>query len=378
MTRKAPAARVLIVDDEEAVRGAAARALARAGHRVEQAATGEEALARLREQAVDCVLLDIVMPGLSGLDVLARAADEYPDVPVILLTGAGTADNAVQALRLGAYDFLAKPIQDPAMLVHAVARALERRRLFLESRGHRESLELEVREKTRELAIRNRQLSGYLVHLEDLTVGVVASLLVAMEAKDPYTAGHSTRVTGYALALARAMRLPAEERVVLERAGMLHDIGKLIIEISAISKPGPLSDGEWEKVLRHPEIGERMLEPFPFLARERSHIRHHHERFDGKGYPDGISGGQIPLLTEILSVADCFDAMTSQRSYRRKAARQEACAELERAVGTQFSGRVVPVLARLIAAGKLAPGEAPRVNLPPADDASATACAGRA
>jgi putative two-component system response regulator len=378
LTQESSSARVLIVDDDETVRGVTARTLARAGHRVEEVASGEAALARLREQSIDCVLLDIVMPGLSGLEVLARATAEFPDVPVILLTGAGTSDNAVQALRRGAYDFLAKPVQDPAILVHAVGRALERRRLLLESLQHRDSLEREVREKTRELAIRNRQLSGYLVHLEDLTIGVITSLLVAMEAKDPYTAGHSTRVTGYALALARAMHLPAEERVVLERAAMLHDIGKLIVEASAISKPGPLSDGEWDEVLRHPEVGERMLEPFPFLARERTHIRHHHERFDGKGYPDGISGGQIPVLTEILSVADCFDAMTSQRSYRRKAARLDACAELERAIGTQFSDRVVPVLAGLLAEGKLASGESPHAVKPPLGGRPAATRSGRA
>ena len=362
MTRQPSAARVLVVDDEAAIRGAVARTLAREGHRVETAASGEAALARLAEHAYDCVVLDIMLPGISGFEVLDRAAADCPDTPVLILTGAGTAEHAVQALRRGAYDFLDKPIADPALLTFAVARALERRLLHLAARRRRDSLEREVREKTRELAIRNRQLSGYLVQLEDLTVGVVASLLVAMEAKDPYTAGHSTRVTRYSLAVARAMKLPAEELLVLERAAMLHDIGKLTVEASAISKPGPLSDGEWEEVLKHPEIGEQMLEPFPFLARERTHIRHHHERYDGNGYPDGISGGQIALVTEILSVADSFDAMTSQRSYRRRAARREACAELERSVGTQFSDRVVPVLSDLLASGKLVRPDARRAG----------------
>jgi response regulator RpfG family c-di-GMP phosphodiesterase len=367
------ASRLLVVDDEADVRGAVAEALRRAGHRVEEAEGGEAALARLRAGGVDGVLLDIVMPGTSGLVVLETIVAWHPDVPVLILTGAGTLDHAVRALRLGAYDFLAKPIVEPELLLHAVARALERRRLLLAARGQRESLEREVRDKTRELAIRNRQLSGYVAQLEDLTVGVVASLLVAMEAKDPDTAGHSTRVTAYALALGRRLGLPTEELLVLERAAMLHDIGKLSVEASAIRKPGPLSDGEWAHILRHPEVGERMLAPFPFLARERAHIRHHHERFDGKGYPDGIRGAQIPVLTEILSVADSFDAMTSPRNYRRRTGRSEARAELERSVGSQFSERVVPALAELLAGGRFPLVDARPSDTPPRTDGLAEA-----
>ena len=348
MNQELDQSKILVVEDDELLREVVIRLLEQEEYVVEGARDAATALSMMEEGNYDCCLSDVVMPGMSGLELLSIVKREYPDTPFVILTGINTLENVVKAIRLGAYDFLTKPIEDPNLLYIAVARALEKRHLSLEARWYQETLENHVREKTRELAIRNRQLSGYAVQLEGMTINVIASMAVAMEAKDPYTAGHSNRVTNYSLRVGRRIGLSAEEMVVLERAALLHDLGKLIVEVSSISKPGPLSDPEWEKVLLHPEVGERMLEPFPFLQRERNHIRHHHERYDGKGYPDGISGNQIPLLTEIISVADSFDAMTSKRSYRRQADFQDACRELERSIGTQFSDRVVPAFLQLL------------------------------
>lgn len=354
-------AKILVVDDEKAIREIAAATLRKEGYKVDCAEDGPSALMCMHEFNYDCCIFDIMMPFMSGLDLLSDSTRKYPNRPIIMLTAGGTMDNAVEAIRRGAYDFLTKPV-DANILVIAVKRALERRMLVMENRRYKESLEYDVREKTRELAIRNRQLAMYAAEMEDMTVSIVSSLLVAMEAKDSYTAGHSNRVRTYCMQIGQKIGLVSEDMKVLERAAMLHDIGKLVVELSSISKPGPLSDLEWEIVLKHPEVGEHILSPYSFLQKERRHIRSHHERFDGKGYPDGIADHQIPLLTEIISVADAYDAMTSVRSYRRKAAAKEACNELKRSIGTQFSDRVVPVLIKLVINGDLHPPRPTKID----------------
>lgn len=267
---------------------------------------------------------------------------------MVVLSNGRSATRVVAAIRAGAYDFFAKPMGDEDLLAAAVKRALEQRQLSLDAEASQVALEQEVREKTRELAIRNRRLSSYTVQVEEMTVRVVASMMVSLEAKDPYSAGHSTRVTRYSLETGAALGLSPGRMRVLERGAMLHDIGKLVADLSLVSRPGPLTDPEWDAMLLHPDMGARMLEPYPFLHEERPLIRHHHERFDGGGYPDGLSGEQIPLLAEIVAVADAYDAITSPRSYQDTLDWEEACDEIAGSVGSQFSERVAPVFIRLV------------------------------
>jgi len=169
-----------------------------------------------------------------------------------------------------------------------------------------------------------------------------------MEEKDEYTAGHTRRVTELSMLIGEAIALPEEEQVVLRRASEFHDIGKLVIDLSCIQKPGKLTPEEWELIKKHPEVGANIVEPLKFMERECKIIRHHHEKVDGTGYPDGIGGDELDLLTRIITVADSFDAMTSRRNYRRNLSTVDAVAELRRCAGTQFDPELVEAFAGVI------------------------------
>jgi putative nucleotidyltransferase with HDIG domain len=169
-----------------------------------------------------------------------------------------------------------------------------------------------------------------------------------MEEKDLYTAGHTMRVTEYALMLGLAMDLPEKELVVLRRAAQFHDIGKLVIDLSCIQKPGKLTDDEWILIKKHPVIGANIIQPLGFMEREQFIIRHHHERIDGKGYPDGLKGEHLDLLTKILVVVDSYDAMTSMRNYRRNLNMDEALCELQLHSGSRFDKEIVDVFSRAV------------------------------
>jgi putative nucleotidyltransferase with HDIG domain len=184
--------------------------------------------------------------------------------------------------------------------------------------------------------------------LEKATVQLMTSLQNAMEEKDYYTAGHTMRVTEYALMLGVAMGLSENEILVLRRAAQFHDIGKLVIDLSCIQKPGKLSEEEWVLIRKHPTVGANIIQPLGFMEREQFIIRHHHERIDGKGYPDGLTGDQLDDLTKILIVVDSYDAMTSKRNYRKNMNLQEAVKELYKGIGTQFDPNIVEYFSRSI------------------------------
>ncbi len=347
-----PASRIkiLIADDDAMVREAVARILAVFGYEVVKAADGEEALALL-EPDFDLIILDINMPEMDGFEVLDRLNALDLGIPVIFLTGAGSMEYAVKAVNLGAYDFISKPIEDLEIFNIKVKRAVEKRMYVRHERAYKENLERQVREQTSELKEKNRLLEEYSHNLEITTLDTMLSLQTALEEKDVYTAGHTVRVTQYAAQIARALGIADEEREVLERACQVHDIGKLVIDISYICKPGPLSETEWEMMRKHPIIGENILKPLSFMSRELAIVRHHHERIDGKGYPDGIGGAELDILTKVIVVADSYDAMTSKRSYRSNLAPAEAMVEMRRCAGSQFDPEVVKVFCQIIENG---------------------------
>jgi HD-GYP domain-containing protein (c-di-GMP phosphodiesterase class II) len=262
----------------------------------------------------------------------------------VVLTGHGTMENAVQALRIGAYDFVVKPILDLAQLRISVARSLEKRRLQKLNHRYRRHLETMVGEQTERIIEQNRRLEGYALELETMSVSVISSLMTALEEKDGYTAGHSRRVTHYARAMAQELGLGPRLVWLVETAAALHDVGKLIVDVGFIKKKGPLSPEEWEIMRRHPVAADRFLAPFRFLDDVRPLIRRHHERLDGSGYPDGLGGPDLSLATQILAVADSYDAMTSRRSYRRTLKRGEAVTEMERVSGRHFKPEVIRAL----------------------------------
>ena len=340
--------KILVADDDPLVRDAVVQILELFGHKVVAVEDGKTALDTVNED-FDSIILDINMPGLDGFETIQALNERNIDIPVLFLTGAGSMEYAVKAINLGAYDFIAKPIDDLELFDVKIRRAIEKRMFVRREKSYTENLEKEVRAKTRELAEKNVLLEQYSHNLEVSTLNTIITLNIALEEKDLYTAGHTKRVTDYSLMLGKAMQLPEDELDVLSRASQLHDIGKLVIDVSCIQKPGSLTDEEWMLVKKHPEIGENIIKPLDFLSREGDIVRHHHERVDGKGYPDGLAGGEIDLLTKIITVADSFDAMTSRRSYKVNMTKDEAVAELRACSNSQFDPVVVEAFAEILA-----------------------------
>lgn len=340
-------AKILIADDDTLVREAVYKILTMFGHRVVPCASGEEALSSLTAD-FDLIILDINMPGLDGFETLKLINERKYGIPVIFLTGAGSMEYAVKAINLGAYDFIPKPIEDLDIFNIKIKRAIEKRMYVLQEKAYKENLEIEVRNKTRELAEKNRLLEDYNENLEISTLNTMLTLQTALEEKDMYTAGHTTRVTLHAINIGQAMHLNQDDMTVLERACKVHDIGKLVVDVNYIRKPGPLSDEEWQLMKKHPEVGANIIKPLAFMQQELFPVRHHHERIDGKGYPDGLLGDELSLLTKIITVADSYDAMTSKRIYKQNLDFKQAIAELHRCTGSQFDPEVVRVFVEVL------------------------------
>lgn len=339
--------KIMVADDDPVIRDVIGSTLEMFGHEVMAVADGREALASLNED-FDAVVLDINMPGMDGFEALACINELNLDIPVIFLTGNGSMDYAVKALNMGAYDFITKPVEDFDLFNAKIKRAVEKRMYVRLEKEYKENLEAEVAAKTLELAEKNKLLKRYSKYLESATLNIILTLQTAMEEKDEYTAGHTARVTEYALLIGQAMNLPEDDLVVLKRAAQLHDIGKLVIDTSSIKKPGPLTEEEWGHVKRHPEVGRNIISPLTFLHREGQIIRHHHERVDGNGYPGQLAGNNLDLLTKIITVADSYDAMTSRRGYKRNKTTGEALEELRRCANAQFDPEIVSIFAGLL------------------------------
>lgn len=205
--------------------------------------------------------------------------------------------------------------------------------------------ELRDRERLQAINLALIKTQGQLEHAE---IDTMTTLILTEEAKDPYVHGHSKRVTRCAIEVAKVLGFSEEERKVIERAGILHDIGKVGISDAILHKPGKLNEEEWAEIKRHPGRAVEILEPLKFLTKEKEIICHHHERVDGKGYPDGLKGGNIPIGSRILAVADSFDAMNSERPYRKPLPEEEIISELKNASGVQLDGRIVSVFLDLL------------------------------
>jgi putative nucleotidyltransferase with HDIG domain len=255
------------------------------------------------------------------------------DIEVIMLTSISDVKVAVSALRIGACDYVQKPFKGEELLI-TISRALERRRLSIENRNYRKSLEHKVRERTRHLDQANRRL-------KDFSIEIINTLVSTIEAKDKYTEGHSKRVAEWAKKLAQTVGLPAEVFEDIYLAGLLHDIGKVGIPNHVLNKPGPLTREEVTLFHEHPLIAQKILSNSTFISRIIPYIRSHHEAMDGSGYPDGLRGWEIKLAARILAIADSFDAMTSVRAYRPAKSFEEALAEMRRCARTQFDEQLV-------------------------------------
>jgi len=331
-------ARLLIADDDAAVRSVLEEFLC-LEHECESVGSAEEALRVLAESDFHLVLSDISMKGMSGLELVPRAKELSPDTLVIMVSGSQDVESAIEALRAGAFDYLVKPF-DLEHVKLAVGRALEHQRLLAAKRGYETYLERIIEQRTREL-------DGALHSLERGYRMTLKALVAALEARDAETHGHSERVVAFSLRLGRELGLGEGEMRSLEFGSLLHDIGKIGVPDAILRKPAPLTDEEWREMRRHPEHGRQILSEIEFLEGAARVVAEHHERWDGSGYPAGLKGEEIDLNARVFAVADAFDAMTSDRVYRRGRGYDEAAAELEAFSGRQFDPRVIEAFRRV-------------------------------
>jgi Response regulator containing a CheY-like receiver domain and an HD-GYP domain len=330
----------LIVDDEPRLRQVLMHLMRADGFRCLEAGNGVEALDVLAREPVTLLLSDMQMPKMSGIDLLREVRGRYPDVAVVMITGNADVEIAVGALSLGAMDYIVKPFQLEEVRARVV-QALEKRRLILENRDYQERLEDRVQAQQR--------------RLEELFLAGIQSLSQALEAKDPYTRGHSVRVASYASCVARELGVGADLIRQIELGGQVHDIGKIGVREEVLNKPGPLTPEEYEHIMTHPVIGWRILAP---LLGDAPHslniVRWHHERFDGKGLPDRLARQSIPIEARIVAAADSLDAITSDRPYRvSEMTMLMAVEELIRCKGTQFDPDVVDAVVKCAGRGEL-------------------------
>ncbi len=330
--------RILIVDDEEVICNVLERRLTKEGYLCTTAHNGKEALSRFYKDTFSLIISDIKMPEMNGIELLQRVKAIDPKMKMIMVTAYPEIDLAVNAMKLGAYDFIIKPA-DLDLIVMSVRKALEGKRLEEEIEAYQNRLEELVEERTIKLQQAFRTLKK--AHLDSVKV-----LAEAIDAKDPYTRGHSDRVKRMSLAIAREMGFSEERLESLEYGALLHDIGKIGIKDEILQKQGPLNGEEYEYIKEHPLIGVKIVEGVEFFKDKIPIIRHHHEYYDGSGYPDGLAGEAIPIEARIISLPDAFDAMTSARPHRGVMPLQDVLAELERCKGRQFDPKVLDVFLR--------------------------------
>ena len=335
-----PQERILVVDDEEAVRGIVSALLQRSGYATTTAEGGDEALARLQEgPAYDLVLSDIMMPGIDGLTLLQRICSEHPGTPVVMVTAVQDVNVATSAFRSGAIDYLLKPFAR-TQLETVVVRAMEHGRLLKKNAAYRQNLEEIV-------SIRTARLRSTMEELERSYDTTLEAMGDALDLRDEETEGHSKRVTAYTIAMARIMGLNSDQLKIIARGAFLHDIGKIATPDSILLKPGRLDADEMTIMREHCRHGYEMVCKIPFLKEASEIVYTHQERFDGKGYPRGLSGEQIPLGARIFAIADTLDAMTSDRPYRKGTSFESARDEIARCAGGQFDPEVVQVFLQI-------------------------------
>jgi putative nucleotidyltransferase with HDIG domain len=330
--------RILIVDDEVEITEILADLLSEQ-YECLRAASAEEALARLTESEFQLVISDITMPGMSGLDMIPHVKELSPDTVVVTISGMQTVESAIGALRLGAFDYLMKPF-DLRQVEAVVKRALEHHDLVVAKQRYENHLEELVEQRTVEL---DKALNS----LEGAYRSTLKALTAALETRDLETHGHSERVVSYSLRLGREYGLSSENMKALEFGSLLHDIGKIGVPDSILRKPAKLTEEEWVRMREHPFHGQQILRGIEFLEGAARVVAQHHEKWDGTGYPAGLHHEEIDICARIFAVADAFDAITSDRVYRRGKPYEAAAQELDDWAGRQFDPKVVEAFHRV-------------------------------
>ena len=324
---------ILIVDDEQMIRDLLAITLTREQYTCFTCGNADEGLQILNTREIDVALLDVMMPGSSGIELLKAIKNSDRDTAVLMITALSDMETALDCIHLGAEDYITKPFSIDAIALK-VRNSLEKLRLIRENRKYQNELELKVLEQTRMIR----------VAMEELNVtyeSTLSALVRSLDARESEVGSHSERVMNYTLLLARSMGVSESDLHILAKGALLHDIGKIGVPDNILLKPGKLTETEWEEMRKHPQIGFNILGGIKFLKGASEFILAHHERFDGKGYPNGTKGGDIPLSARIFVLADTLDAMTSDRPYRRALPFEAMTEEIIRCRGSQFDPDIV-------------------------------------
>jgi putative two-component system response regulator len=346
---------VLIVDDEIGPRESL-RMILKPNYNVFCVDNGYTALQMIREVEFDVVTLDLKMAGISGIDTLKEIRAIDPDVMIIIITGYGTLQSAIEAIRYGVFDYVPKPFNVPEIIA-VIDKSIERRRVNLKVKeffrrffNHGIEGDSSASPESPESPSGNGLKGITEFRWEDIGISdnqnclefakVLASTL---EEKDPYTSGHSERVCYYSDFISKNISLPTKDRCELQIASYLHDIGKIGISNRFINKKGTLTPSDWAVIKQHTKKSIELLAPLKLSSNILSYIQHHHEHFDGNGYPDGLAGDQIPLGSRIIAISDSYDSMTSDRPYRKPLPNGEARDELLKCAGRQFDPSLVSI-----------------------------------
>jgi putative two-component system response regulator len=357
MEAKAGVPNILIVDDEIGPRESL-RMILKPSYNVFSVENGYAAIQMIQQTEMDVVTLDLKMPGISGIDTLKEIRVIDPDLMVIIITGFGTLKSAIEAIRYGVFDYISKPFNVPEIMC-IIDKSIQRRKLNLKIK--------EVLGSFFDRRLINEPLtdSGFFLQKEingitdykwdDMNnsdsqkcLEFAKVLAYTLEEKDPYTSGHSERVCYYSDFICKRLSLSPKERSELQIASYLHDIGKVGISNRFINKKGTLTPTDWAIIKQHTKKSIELLVPLNLSPNIISYIQHHHERFDGTGYPDGLAGDQIPLGARVIAISDSYDSMTSDRPYRKPLSNGEAKNELLKCAGKQFDPNLVTIFSDVL------------------------------
>lgn len=324
---------VTLVDDEPFALDILTRAASSFHFDCQSASSAEDALTLLEKKLTPVVVTDLCMPGNGGVWLVQEIQKRWPEVAVIVVTVGAEEEDLTQCLSAGVQHYFLKPIHIDEFH-HVLQSTWYSQLIRRKQRRHRRQLEAIVQKQTHKL--------------RHTFYSAITSLVRTIEARDSYTSGHSNRVRQYAMQLAKYIGMDEKQRKRLNLAAKLHDIGKVGLAEGILNKPARLSASEFDLVKEHPAVGERILKPIIRNREVLAAIRGHHERFDGAGYPDCIGGEEIPFLARMITVADCYDALTSSRAYRGAMSQDDALGLLNDGAGTQFDPHLIPPFIRMI------------------------------
>ncbi len=307
--------RILVVDDQKDLCQTLSEVLSEEGYEVSSTGDGESALEAIRMEFYDVVLLDLKLPDMDGMRLLQEFKKVRPEIVVVIITAHATLNNVVEALNRGADGYITKPL-DLSLAKDVIRRGVEKHRLWSEK-----------------LRLGDELKEDFMATME--------ALAALIEVKDPYLAGHSKEVRKWSCMIAARLGLPVDEIEDIEMAAVLHDVGKIGVKGRILDTHGSLTSREFQEVKLHPILGESALKHVKRLVKASTIVRHHHENWDGSGYPDGLKEEDIPIGSRIIGVADAFNAMTSDRPYRRALPEEEALSRLVKEKRKQFDPRVV-------------------------------------